>query len=356
MDNQKILMIGPDSQGGITSVINLLLNNGLSSSVKFLPSYIGGNLTCMIKYFFNFLVQYMLILLSDKSLQVVHIHSASRGSFLRKSMAFYLAKMFRKKVIFHLHGAEFNIFYDKSNRIVKRIISDILNKSDLILVLSKRWKSDIAKKCSNPNIKVLYNPTKVKKINDRSSNEVNVLFMGRIGKRKGAYDILEAARLIENKQVKINMYGDGEIDELSELAQKNGLNDKLNIPGWIKGQEIEKAYRNSDIFILPSYNEGLPMSVLEAMSYGLPIVSTPVGGTAEAVDDGINGYLIQPGDYKALAEKIDFLAGNKLIRDKMSQESHFIAGERFDVKVIVKQLEDIYNVMLLNKDVLAVSE
>lgn len=356
MDNQKILMIGPDSQGGITSVINLLLNNGLSSRVQLLPSYIGGDLTCMIKYFFVFLIQYISTLFSDKSLQVIHIHSASRGSFLRKTIIFYLAKLFSKKVIFHLHGAEFNIFYDKSNRIVKQIIRDILNKSDLILVLSKRWKSDIAKKCSNPNIKVLYNPTKVKKINLRNSDKVNVLFMGRLGKRKGAYDIVEAAKYIDNKLVKINMYGDGEINELRELVQKNGLNDKLDIPGWIKGDDIEKAYRNSDIYILPSYNEGLPMSVLEAMSYGLPIISTPVGGTPEAVEDGINGYLIQPGDYKALAEKIDFLSNNKLIRDKMSQQSHFMAGERFDVKVIVKQLEDIYDFMTVNKDIVTVSE
>ncbi|OGH95159.1 MAG: hypothetical protein A2039_09710 [Candidatus Melainabacteria bacterium GWA2_34_9] len=91
------------------------------------------------------------------------------------------------------------------------------------------------------------------------------------------------------------------------------------------------------------------MSILEAMSSGLPIISTPVGGTPEAVEDGVNGFLIQPGDYKALAEKIDLLASNKELREQMGQESFRIAKEKFDINIIINQLKELYEEVLEKK-------
>ncbi len=123
--------------------------------------------------------------------------------------------------------------------------------------------------------------------------------------KKGVYDIIEAAKRIENPNVVINLYGDGELEIFEKLIQENNLQDKVKIKGWISGEQKNKAIKESDIYILPSYNEGLPMSILEAMACGLPVISTPIGGIAEAVKDGVNGYLIQPGDYEALTEKIN---------------------------------------------------
>jgi len=106
------------------------------------------------------------------------------------------------------------------------------------------------------------------------------------------------------------------------------------------------AYKNADIYILPSYNEGLPMSILEAMTYCLPIISTPVGGIPEAVHDGVNGYLINPGDCKALAEKIELLATDKPLREQMGLASYKLVQEKFDINVIIKQLKEIYQDVL----------
>jgi len=82
------------------------------------------------------------------------------------------------------------------------------------------------------------------------------------------------------------------------------------------------------------------------MAYGLPIISTPVGGIPEAVEDGTNGFLIQPGDYKALAEKIDLMANDEPLREQMGQQSYKLAKEKFDIRIIIKQLQDIYDKML----------
>lgn len=338
----KVLMIGPDadSLGGISAVIKMYKTNNLyNSQVLYLSTYISGNVISILSFYIKFLARYIFMLATNRNIKLIHIHTASRGSFLRKFIAFKIAKIFKKKVLFNIHPIWFTTFYNKSNKLIKKLITFALNDSDLILVLSNKIKSEVSEVCENQNIKILYNPVQIKEINQNESENINAFFMGKLCKEKGIYDILNAAEYISSPNVKLNLYGDGNISELN-------ANDKVEFYSWISGDEKGKVFKNSDILILPSYSEGLPMSILEAMAYGKPIISTPVGGIPEAVEEGLNGFLIQPGDYKALAEKIDLLASDKDLREKMGQESYRIAKEKFDIKVISKQLEEIYDSLL----------
>jgi glycosyltransferase involved in cell wall biosynthesis len=345
-NKSKILMVGPDinSQGGISSVIKMYKDYGLNIST--LASYKDGNALAKLFVYGLFLVKYIVTLAVDKNVKLVHLHTASRGSFIRKSIAFKLAKLFHKKVIIHIHGAEFELFYNESPKFIKEIITKTLNDADLVIVLSKQWKDTIARISTSDKIKVLYNPTVIKVYSRIHSESTKAVFMGRLGKRKGIYDVIESAKLIKNPNVEINLYGDGEIEKFDKLISDSDLHDKIKLPGWVSGEKKDEVLQNSDIFILPSYNEGLPMSILEAMAVGLPIISTPVGGIPEAVEDGVNGFLIQAGDYNALAEKIDLLASNQSLRVQMGQRGYNLAKEKFDIKIIIKQLQDIYDELL----------
>lgn len=347
--NIRILMIGPDmnSFGGMSSVIKLYHDSGLlDENVEFLSSYEDGSIPHKIFFFAGFLLKYFLLLLTQKNVKIIHLHIAEKGSFFRKAIICFISKLFHKKVILHLHGAEFNIFYNKVPKIIKKIITKTFNSADLVIVLSKSWENDILEKTSNSNIIILDNPIVIKEPNKIHLDKINILFMGRLGKRKGTYDILEAAKYINNPNVVINLYGDGNINEFEKLVINNNLQDKVKVNGWISGNEKEDIFKISDVLILPSYNEGLPIAILEAISYGLPVISTPVGGIPEAVKDGINGFLIQAGDVKTLAAKIDILASDEKLREKMGQESYKIAKERFDIKIIINQLQNIYTGML----------
>ena len=341
-ETRKILMIGPDSQGGITSVIDLYIENGLADSVIFLASYKGGSLLSKLVCYFIFWAKYLYLLVFNKNLKIVHIHSSANGSFLRKLFVVNAGKLFNKKVIMHLHSPDFNLFYDKMPKLIQKIITYTLNVSDVIIALSSQCKLDIAEKCTNKNIRILYNPTKLQTISHKNKETIDVLFMGIIGQRKGAYDIVKAGDYITNPNIKITMHGDGEVEELKNEILGHKFGDIVFIKGWISGDKKDEVFQNADIYILPSYSEGLPMSILEAMAYGLPVISTPVGGTPEAVEDGVNGFLIKPGDYVALAEKIDLLANDKPLRDKMGEQGYRIAKEKFDINVIVKQLKEMY--------------
>ncbi len=345
----KILMIAPDMnfKGGIASVIKLYYDNGLyNNQIIYFASYKGKNILFQLFFYFFFSIKYIFQLITNKNIKLVHIHTASRGSFLRKFFVAVIAKIFNKKILLHIHGAEFDIFYQKSPTFIKKIITKTLNSSDLVIVLSKQWKDKVLKISLNPNVKILYNPTIIKELNQTNSDKTNFLFMGHLGKRKGVYDIIEAGKYITNKAVQINLYGDGNIEEFKKLVIDNNLQDKIIIKGWISGEEKIEVFKNSNALILPSYNEGLPISILEAMAYGMPVISTPVGGIPEAVENGFNGFLIQPGDFKALAERIDILASDEQLRENMGKESYRIAKEKFDIKVITKQLEEIYDNLL----------
>lgn len=347
-NNPKILIIGPDSQGGITSVIKMYLQNGLDEA-EFLSSYISGNKLKQFIHYVKFLFKYFKKLL-NKNIKIIHIHTASRGSFLRKFIAFNIAKLFKKKILFHIHPSNFIKFYDNSSKIVQGCIKKTLINSDLLVVIANTIKQEITTRFADLDFRMIYNPVIMKEFNSKeSANSIKVLFMGRLGQNKGVYDIIEAAKYINGNNLKISLYGDGNIEEFQNLVKKYCLQDKVLVKGWISGEEKEKIIRESDISILPSYTEGLPMSVLEAMSYGLPIISTPVGGTSEAVEDGVNGFLIQPGDYKALAEKIDLLASNKELIEQMGQESFRIAKEKFDINIIINQLKELYEEVLEKK-------
>lgn len=342
----KIIMIGTDmnSCGGMSSVIKLYKESGLlGDNVIYLSSYKDGSIIFKIGFFAVFLVKYLFLLLTDKNIKLVHIHIATKGSFFRKSIALIIAKAFGKKVLLHEHAAEFSIFYDKVPLLIKRYITKIFDSCDAVIALSSQCRAEISEKTANRNIQVLYNPTVVKEIYEKKNETVNVLFMGRLGKRKGTYDIIEAAKHLKADNVEINLYGDGEVNEVQKVVTEAELQGKVKVNGWISGEQKDEVFKSADIYILPSYNEGLPISILEAMAIGLPVITTPVGGIPEAVENGVNGFLIQPGDYAALAQRIDSLAENPDLRKQMGRQSYRIAKEKFDIETVIKQLQDIYS-------------
>jgi glycosyltransferase involved in cell wall biosynthesis len=345
-----VMMIGtnPAAKGGISSVIRMYEATGLfRSKVFFLASYKGGGLFKNISFFPIFMARYCWTLLTQPAIQIAHVHIASYGSCLRKSIVVALAKATGRKVILHVHGAEFHLFYSKMPAYAQGIIRKMLRSCDVIIALSQQWQDRLYSISQNPDIRVIYNPTILREPQStdhaRDSDAVNFLFMGRLGKRKGVYDIIESARRLKVANVKISLYGDGEIDNVRSRVSAAGVEDKVQVCGWIDGNLKDETFRRAHVLLLPSYNEGLPISVLEAMAYGMPVVASEVGGIPEAIEDGVNGYLIHPGDCDRLAESIDRLASSSELRSRMGQSGYQLAARKFALSVIIEQLESLYD-------------
>ena len=127
MNNCEVIIVGPslDSMGGISKVLSLYKNSGLinNKNICFLPTYSSKGVVHKVLLFIIFVFRFLSLLIFNKNLKLVHIHSASRVSFFRKSFIFSLTKIFKRKVIFHVHGAEFNVFYGESPGFIKNIIT-----------------------------------------------------------------------------------------------------------------------------------------------------------------------------------------------------------------------------------------
>lgn len=348
----QVIMVGTDmsAKGGVSSVICLYREAGLldESQVLFLASYVDGNAIQKLSFYLRFLVRYVGTLIGCSSVRVVHIHTSSYGSFFRKCGVVWLGRLFRKKVIVHMHGAGFNVFYRKMPSLLRHFIRLTLCAADVLVALSSQWKADLFYISEHPDIRVIYNPTVLREPvfehdpEAEQTQPVNFLFMGRLGQRKGVYDIIESARHLRGENVQINLYGDGELENVKSKVAAAGVERQVAVCGWIDGSRKDATFRSANVLLLPSYHEGLPISVLEAMAYGLPVLATDVGGISEAVHDGVNGYLIQPGQCEELAERIEWLASSSSLRKEMGQAGYRMAAEKFALPVIKRQLEGLY--------------
>lgn len=349
MSKPTVVVVGSSlkDMGGIVTVIQNIEQSAISSFYRMfrVETYITGNVFHKIVYFFSGLLKFLKILIFKKP-DIIHIHMSERGSFYRKAIFLLIGKTFGVPVIIHLHGANFDDFYNSSSA-QRKLCDYILNKADKLIVLSVQWKNYYSSIVPSENIEVLYNGvfTDPNKRNYRRSNAQPIcLFLGRLGKRKGTYDLIDAVDILKNKGVKAKflLAGDGEIEEVKQTVEKKSLQDYIEVMGWVNSERREELLKRSDVLVLPSYNEGLPMAILEAMSHSLPIVSTFVGGIPEVISNGKNGFLIQAGNVHDLARSLEELIHNEQLRQSMGEENKNIIHNRFDMKMITQELRGIY--------------
>lgn len=280
---------------------------------------------------------------------VWHIHLTQYTSFWRKLVYFREALFTGRPIVVHIHGSNgFERLHD-DNPIARPIVEWMLRRSAAICVVSKQM-AEVVKRWIGDEvpIHVLYNPVSVdefataRKDGDRPPV---VLFLGLICEAKGTFDLLATVPTVLSRvpDARFVIAGNGEVDRLRAEAERLGVADRVTIPGWIRGDDKLKALADAGVLCLPSYAEGLPVCVLEAMACGLPVVSTPIAGIPEAVRDGRTGYLVPPGDRAALADRLVRLLADDGLRRRMGERGLALARQRFDRDVVVRELKDIWS-------------
>jgi len=235
---------------------------------------------------------------------------------------------------------------------IKKAISNLLGEISLrfmnrVIVISKYHKFDLTKNkiCNKEKIEVIYNGIDVNffktssKKNDRK--ELRIIQIGRLERAKGQLDTLIVFKKIyeTNKNIKLLLVGEGSSKiEIQEKIQKYNLNDAVEMLGF--RSDIKELLNDSDIFLLPSYFEGLPLSILEAMSMGIPTLSTKVGGISEIISDGENGFLIEPGNLRDFELKLLELIKNLELREKFSQVGQETIRKKFSLEQMVENIRN----------------
>lgn len=335
-------------KGGMVSVVkNLLRALPLAGGVDvtFVPTHCDGSKPRMI---WRFLKAYTRIsrMAARGEIDVAHLHVSERGSFMRKGL---LLRMLRRRgvpVILHHHGAEFEPWYESLPASRRRWVDSILAEADLNIVLSRRLIPMITRKAPGAKVEAVYNAVPTFETNPYSPSARGVLLLGRLGERKGAFDLIEAIKLIDSRipaNVKFYFCGDGAVDEVRRRVNEAGLTHRVAHIGWIDGNEKAAILSDTMINALPSYNEGLPMTILETMARGIPNISTPVASIPEVITQGVTGLLIEPGDVNALADALAQLINSPERRAAISRESFNLINTRFSLASAAAHISDIYN-------------
>jgi glycosyltransferase involved in cell wall biosynthesis len=352
---KNILHVGPNyirHKGGMGAVIATYEKN--VSDFEFVASYEGNyNSILNVPFFILSFCKILSKLITNPNIKIIHTHGASFGSFYRKYIIFLVGKyLFGKRFVYHLHAAEFHTFYSETNSVAKKLIQHLISESDYIIVLSKSWENFINDNFKPKKVVVLHNPVEIpaRTITESSIDKpsISFLFLGRIGDRKGLFDLLDVISKNHDhykNNLSLTIGGDGDVGKLKEYLDNHSLNGICKYVGWVDGKLKHELLNQCDVLILPSYNEGLPIAILEAMSYGKTIISTNVGGIPEVVKNNINGYLITPGDKSAIETAISNLINNKSNLDSMGLESLKIVSS-YDILEVLKRMQCVYDDLL----------
>ena len=340
-------------KGGIAAVVDGYYGSRLERDYRliYVESYRDGSRLQKLGKAIRAYFRYFVILFRDHP-DLIHIHSSFGPSFYRSIPFILLGRWRGIPVVDHIHGSAFGDFYEKASARKKSLVKRVWKRCDAFIVLSEEWKKrfsvamDPGKVHVIPNYGVLLSETSGGKENRR--NGLQILFLGAISRMKGCYDMLGVMAILKQRipEVRLVMAGDGEVAQIRRMAAEQGVADVISWPGWVRGEDKERLLRESDVFFLPSYTEAMPMSILDAMGAGLPIVASNVGGIPRLVEDGGNGYLCRPGDIAAFADALTGLHADPDCRTLFGEKSRNIVREQYSLEQHLGEVEQVYESLI----------
>jgi glycosyltransferase involved in cell wall biosynthesis len=365
-----ILGPGPTQIGGVTTFIEILLSspilNGnyeliwLDTTRAQEDVGLGGRFSLMnMTYLTRQIFQFIEIGIRMRP-KLVHLPVTSGLAFWKAAVFILLGQILGMKTLAHLHGGMFDIYYRNSRPSQQKFIGWVFHRADVIVALSERWRRFLLDEIgADLCVEVVNNPVDhmfaraLDQVSDNdSSKEEIILFLGSLGKRKGVFDILKAVPLVRGTHPHARFFfagreeTRGEEQRINQVYQENQLAESVQFLGQITGLSKLELFQRAMIFLLPSYGENMPFSLLEAMAVGLPVITTPVGAIPEVVKDGNNGFIIQPGDYKALAERISQLLNDHHLRTAMSKANIARIRQDFLPEVAMEHIDKVYRQLL----------
>lgn len=301
----RVLTVGPDikGQGGISSVLQAYARCFADFSYAATNSRhgsLGGALVLgglLLKLPFYRLAGY----------KAIHAHGASRKSFTRKRIVLGWARILGFRTIFHCHGGGFRTFTAEVGR---DRMQRFLDKYDAIGVLSEGWAEFFRDELKCRNVAVLPNIVEdsgVRSATPHKDEPMRLIFLGKVCREKGCFDLLEALasrRDVFGGKVEVLVGGTGETEAFDARAKELGVSNMIKMLGWVGPEKKASLIAEGGVMILPSYIEGMPVSLLEAGVAGMPSIATRVGAVDELIEDGANGILLEAGDTAALADAI----------------------------------------------------
>jgi glycosyltransferase involved in cell wall biosynthesis len=358
----RVLMLGPDLQvrGGVSAVERALIASlPPEIQVTQLATMVEGSKWRKVRVFVAAIVRTIAQL--RRRPDVVHIHFASYGSSVRKMLLARLALAQGARVIMHAHGGGFREYWAGLAAPTRSAILQTLCRAHCLIVLGEVWREFFASLgVPRERIVVLPNPValpaSVPKRLRRS--HVRLVYLGLFTRTKGTFDLVDALSRLPPEclgRTRLVLAGNGELAQVRELVERRGLARFVEVREWLAPAERDRLLASADAFVLPSYIEGLPMSLLEAMAWGLPVITTAVGSIPEHVRDGVQGLVVQPGDVSELAGAIGRIVMDDALRTRMGEQARRSA-EPLSVELYGRRVAAIYESVARNDSIAIAGE
>ncbi len=344
----KVLMIGParSVHGGVSAVVNNYYEAGLADrvSLKYIATMVDGS---KVRKLLQAVIAYLEFLVLLPFYDILHVNMAADASCYRKKFFIDTAGLFGKKIIIHEHGGDFeNFYYKKCSKKQQESIKKTLNKAEFFLVLSESWKEFFSSIVEQDKIYVLQNGIVIPDREKIDYSSHSVLFLGRLCKEKGIGELLEAVPVIQ-KQIpdfKLILGGVWEADNESLKEKAKALSEAVVCPGWVSARERERLMAECSIFVLPTWFEGQPVSLLEAMAAGMCVAASAVGGIPQIMGgwQEQTGVLLPPQNAEALAEALIGLLKDEKKRRNFGKNARCRIRNCYDINRNVEALMGYY--------------
>ncbi|MEH0760548.1 glycosyltransferase family 4 protein [Vibrio sp. 16] len=345
MTNVLVVSVSTKDKGGVSTVVKAFQNSTILNSEECISYFSSHSSKTLFSKLITPIVSYFVFPFKLSGIDIVHIHGSLKTSFFRKTPYLLISKLFGKKVIYHIHAAQVEQYFDGMHDLKLRLVRKLFSLYDLRLCLGYPWVNGL-EALTGSKWSVLHNPMHPPKIEDsmETSCVCEFLFMGELSRRKGIEDLLHAFSIAKSKGImaKLTVAGNGDVPRLEKLCSELDIYDEVSFLGWIGADEKHNLLTRCGAVVLPSYAEGLPMSVLEGMSYSKLVIATPVGATEDAITCEFNGILVQPGDINDLAEKLLIASKSPELRENYGKHAASTFEKKFHINVISKKLQDYY--------------
>jgi glycosyltransferase involved in cell wall biosynthesis len=347
---RSVLMVGTDlsGKGGVRAVVQGYIEGGLFDRID--CAYVathcyGSRWSKLAAALSGWLKTAMRLRTLDAPL--VHAHISPGASFWRKSVVCALARLAHRPYLLHVHGGEWERFCQACPPSARGFVRATFAKAALVIALSEEWRAILQRVFPQARIEVVTNAVSLPPLSDLrrlDDPQPRLLFLGDVARHKGVFDLARAFARVASRfpRSRLVLGGTGAIEEVGRLAGRLGLPDRIECPGWLPTQRKRAELAGATMFVLPSYLEGMPMALLEAMSWGLPVIATAVGGIPEIITHEVNGILVPPGDIEALAAAIARLLGDSRLRQRLGAAARATIATRFPLATSIERLLEIY--------------
>lgn len=348
---RTVIMVGTDlaGMGGVRAVVQGYLDGGLFERIDctYVATHRYGSPWTKVRAALIGWVR-AAVLLHKLDAPLVHVHLSAHASFWRKSVVCFMARLAGRPYVLHLHSGFFPEFYEQqSGPLARRLIRGIFAGAAVVIVLSEQWRSWLLRICATARIEVLTNAVALpdlSRLRRSRSHESTLLFLGDISRSKGVFDLVRAFARVSRDfpRLKLVCAGPGSSRDLRRLCDELDVGDRVSCPGWLDTERKLAELAGATIFVLPSYAEALPMALLEAMSWNLPVITTPVGGIPQVIAHEVNGLLLAPGDIDGIAAAITRLMREPALREGLGAAARRTIERSYSLDAAVERLIGIY--------------